>query len=75
MGVSYDTKVLYIHAKRRHKKRSGPNIKKEYRLELSKVNGKELAEVIASTMGPVFQDVGVEIVIADNDRKAHAKAV
>ena len=75
LGVSYDTKVLYIHANRRRKKRSGPTIKKEYRLELSKVNSKELSEVVASTMGPVFQDAGVETVIVDNDRKAHSKVV
>ena len=73
--MSYDTKVLYIHANRRRKKRSGPTIKKEYRLELSKVNSTELSEVVASTMGPVFQDAGVETVIVDNDRKAHTKVV
>ena len=36
---------------------------------------KELSEVIASKMGPIFQDAGVETLIVDNDRKAHTKAV
>ena len=31
LAVSYDAKILYIHAKRRRKKRQGKTIKQEYR--------------------------------------------
>ena len=50
---------LVYSRKKTAEKRLGPNIKKEYRLELSKVNAKELCEVIASKMAPIFQDSGV----------------
>ena len=74
-AVSYDAKEIYIHAKRRRKKRSGPTIKPEYRLELKGVNVKELGVVVASHFGPILKDAGVETVIVDNDRKAHSKTV
>ena len=75
VGLSYDCKSMYIHADRKRKKRSGPNIKPEYRLELKSVNAKELAVVVASHIGPEFRDAGVETVVVDNDRKAHTKTV
>ena len=60
--VSYDTKALYIHAKRRRKKRKGPIIKPEYRLELKGVNAKELGGVVQKEFGELLQDVGVKTV-------------
>ena len=65
---------MYIHADKRRKKRSGPTIKPEYRLELKSVNANELASVVENEMGPLLQDAGVEMVVVDNDRKAHSKA-
>ena len=50
-AVSYDVKVLYIHANRRRKRRKGPAIKHEYRLELQGVNAKELAYVVEEEFG------------------------
>ena len=67
--------MLYIHANRRRKKRSGPTIKPEYRLELKGVNAKELSYVVEEEFGQTLQDAGVETVIVDNDRKAHCKIV
>ena len=60
--VSYDTKALYIHAKRRRKKRKGPIIKPEYRIELKGVNAKELGGVVQKEFGELLQDVGVKTV-------------
>ena len=57
------------------KKRSGPNIKPEYRLELQSVNAAELGSVVANEFGQVLQWAGVETVIVDNDKKAHSKTV
>ena len=73
--MSYDVKVLYIHANRMRKKQSGPTIKPEYRLELKGVNAKELSYVVEEEFGQTLQDAGVETVIVDNDRKAHCKIV
>ena len=75
LAVSYDAKILYIHAKRRRKKRHGPTIKPEYRLELNGVNSTELAYVVDEEFGEMLRDQGVETVIVDNDRKAHTKMV
>ncbi len=44
--------VIWIH--RRRKKRSGENIKPEYRLELEKVNA-TMAEVVDKEVAPVGQ--------------------
>ena len=73
--MSYDVKVLYIHANRRRKKRSGPTIKPEYQLALKGINAKELSYVVEEEFGQTLQDAGVETVIVDNDRKAHSKIV
>ena len=67
--------VLYIHAKRRRKKRHGERIKPEYRLELKGVNAKELSYVVDEEFGQELQDAGVTTVTIDNDRKAHSKMV
>ena len=75
LAVSYDAKILYIHAKRRRKKRHGPTIKPEYRLELKGVNSTELAYVVNEKFGQLLQESGVTTVIVDNDRKAHSKMV
>ena len=75
LAVSYDAKILYIHAKRRRKKRHGPTIKPEYRLELKGVNSTELAYVVNEKFGQLLQDAGVTTVIADNVQKAHSKMV
>ena len=75
LAVSYDSKALYIHTNRRRKKRSGPNIKPEYRLELVSVNSAELASVVAKESGEVLQNAEVEIVVVDKDKKAHSKTV
>ena len=75
LAVSYDSKVLYIHAKGRRKKRHGERIKSEYRLELKGVNSKELSYVVDEEFGLELQDAGVKTVIVDNDRKAHSKMV
>ena len=75
LAISYNTKILYIHAKRRRKKRHGPTIKPEYRLELKGVNSTELAYVVDEQFGQTLQDAGVTTVIVDNDRKAHSKMV
>ena len=70
-----DVKVLYIHADRKRKKRSGPRIKPEYRLELKGVNSKELEYVVDTEFGELLRDGGVETVVVDNDKKAHSKMV
>ena len=72
LAISYDTKILYIHAKRRRKKRHGPTIKPEYRLELKGVNSTELAYVVDEQFGQTLQDAGGTTVIVENDRKAHS---
>ena len=64
-----------MHAERKRKKRSGPNIKPEYRLQLQSVNSAELAFVVATEFGQILQDAGVRIVLVDNDKKAHSKTV
>ena len=75
LAVSYDVKVLYIHANRMQKKRSGPTIKPEYRLALKGINAKELSYVVEEEFGQTLQDAGVETVIVGNDRKARCKIV
>ena len=75
LAVSYDAKKLYIHAKRKRKKRHGARIKPKYRLELKGVNSTELSYVVDEEFGQELQDAGVETVIVDNDRKAHSKMV
>ena len=73
--MSYDVKVLYIHANRMQKKRSGPTLKPEYRLALKGINAKELSYVVEEEFGQTLQDAGVETVIVGNDRKARCKIV
>ena len=46
LAVSYDTKLLYIHAKRGRKKLYRPTIKPDYRHELNGVNSTEFAYVV-----------------------------
>ena len=75
LAVSYDAKALYMNANRRRKKRRCPDIKSEYRLELVSVNLAELTSVVAKEFGEILQNAGVEIVIADNDKKTHSKIV
>ena len=75
LAVSCDAKILYIHAKRRRKKRHGPTIKPEYRLELNGVNSAELSYAVDEEFGEMLRDQGVETVIVDNDRKAPSKMV
>ena len=74
-AVSYDSKFLYIHANRRRKKRKGPTINPEYRLELKGLNARELGYVVEKEFGDGLQAAGVEIFIVDNDRKAHSNTV
>ena len=74
-AVSYDSKFLYIHANRRRKKRKGPTIKPEYRLELKRVNAKELGYVAEKEFGDGLQATGFQIIIVDNDQKADIKTV
>ena len=59
LAVSDDTKMLYIHAKRRRKKWSGPTIKPEYGLELKSFNSTELAY---EKFGQTLRDAGVTAV-------------
>ena len=75
LAVSYDTKLLYIHAKRGRKKRHGQTIKPDYRFELTGkgVNSMEFAYFVDEKFGQTLQDTGVTTVIVDNDRKAHRK--
>ena len=54
------------------KKRSGPSIKPEYRLELEKVNAQAVAKVVEEEFGPKFQAAGGKIVFGDNDKKLHS---
>ena len=49
--------------------------KPEYRLELVSVTSAEVASVVAKEFGEILQNAGVEIVIVDNDKKAHSKTV
>ena len=64
----------FVHSRKsRTEKAQGSTIKPEYRLELQGVNAKELAYVVEEEFGKVLQDAGVEIVVVDNDRKAHSK--
>ena len=44
-----------------------------YRLGSVSVNSSELTFVVAKEFGEILQNAGVEIVIVDNDRKAHSK--
>ena len=39
------------------------------------VNAKDLVYVVEEEFGQVLQDAGVEIVVVDNDRKAHSKTL
>ena len=57
---------------RKRKKRSGPSIKPEYRLELEKVNAQAVAKVVEEEFGPKFQAAGGKIVFGDNDKKLHS---
>ena len=70
-AVSYDGNSR----KSRTEKAQGSTIKPEYCLEFQGVNAKELAYVVEEEFGQVLQDAGVEIVVVDNDRKAHSKTV
>ena len=66
----------FVHSRKsRAEKAQGSTIKPEYRLELQGVNAKELAYVVEEEFGKVLQDAGVEIVVVDNDRKAHSKTM
>ena len=58
--MSYDSKFLYIHANRRRKKRKGPTINPEYRLELKGLNARELGYVVEKEFGDGQQAAGVE---------------
>ena len=62
--MSYHAKALYIRANRRRKKRSDPDIRPEYRLELVSVNSAELASVVAKEFGEILQNAGVEISVS-----------
>ena len=72
---SYNTKAIHIHADRRRKKRTGANIKPEYRLELQKVNAADLVKIVDEKIAPKMAQAGVKTMILDNDRKAHTAAV
>ena len=67
-------KMVYTLQNKTLSKLNTPKMQPHYVL-LSEIVATELSEIVASTMGPVFQDAGVETVIVDNDRKAHTKVV
>ena len=71
-AVSWDARAIHLHCNRRRKKRSGPSIKKEYRIELESVNAQAVAKVVEEEFGPIFQAAGCEIVFGDYDKNLHS---
>ena len=61
-----------MHCSRKRKKKSGPSIKPEYRLELESVNAEVVAKVVEEEFGPKFQRAGGKTVFGDNDKKLHS---
>ena len=70
--MSWNERAIHLHCARKRKKRSGPSIKPEYRLELEKVNAQAVAKVVEEEFGPKFQAAGGKIVFGDNDKKLHS---
>ena len=71
-AVSWNEGAIHLHCSRKRKKKTGPSIKKEYRLELESVNAKAVAKVVEEEFGPKFQKAGGKIVFGDNDKKLHS---
>ena len=71
-AVSWNARAIHLHCNRRRKKRSGPTIKKEYRIELESVNAQAVAKVVEEEFGPIFQAAGGKVVFGDNDKKLHS---
>ena len=70
-GSDFEGTQIHLHCQRKRKKKSGPTIKPEYRLELEKVNAQSVAKVVEEEFGPKFQRVGGKVVFGDNDKKLH----
>ena len=71
-AISWNERVIHLHCARKRKKRSGPSIKLEYRLELENVNTQADAKVVEEEFGLKFQADGEKIVFGDNDKKLHS---
>ena len=71
-AIAWNELAIHLHCVRKRKKRSGPSIKPEYRLELEKVNAQAVAKVVEEEFGPKFQAAGGKIVFGDNDKKLHS---
>ena len=72
-AVSWNTKVKYVHSRRRRKKKQGVNVRRTYRLEKEKVTTSVVCDVIREVLGPAFQKAGVEVVFCDNDKKLQSR--
>ena len=70
--MSWNERAIHLHCTRRRKKKSGPSIKPEYRLELENVNSAAMAKVVEEEFGPKFQRAGGKVVFGDNDKKLHS---
>ena len=70
--MSWNGRAIHLHCNRRRKKKAGPTIKPEYRLELESVNAAAVAKVVEEEFGPKFQRAGGKIVFGENDKKLHS---
>ena len=71
-AVSWNERAIHLHCQRKRKKKSGPTIKPEYRLELEKVTAQSVAKVVEEEFGPKLQRAGGKMVFGDNDKKIHS---
>ena len=72
--MSWNSRALYLHAKRRRKKKTW-NATPHYKIERESVTGAAVVEAIETTLGPEMQEAGVKWVFADNDGKLHQQQV
>ena len=71
-AISWNERAIHLHCALTRKKRSGPSIKPEYRLELEKVNAQTVANVVEEEFGSKFQAAGGKIVFEDKDKKLYS---
>ena len=67
-------RALHLHFHRERKTKTW-NSKPGYKLVRESVTGDAVVDAIHQTLGPQMQELGVQIVYADNDSKLHQKQV
>ena len=67
--MSWNERAIHLHCTRRRKKKSGPSIKPEYRLELESVNSAAVAKVVEEEFGPKFQRAEKQVMLEIIEKK------